>query len=220
MADWARTLAPLCLTAGIPTAFAVKWVDMESGGNPCAVGYPPAHGPDGSPLELGIAQLYNPDDLNVIDPSLTGTELRACCVPGDQHETTYQGRVVRGFSGRMARPMTLREVSRQAAGAVGLIARSARQATEALTSIQAGPAWSLTTRDYWAMVKLRHALPVVVATGLPAVARQLGRPPGSWSEFARVVRSVKFPTDVAVRVAKAIHNAERCASVIPDRSVS
>lgn len=220
MSDWARTLAPLCLAAGIPTAFAVKWIAMESGGNPCAVGYPPDHGPDGLPRELGIAQLYNPDDLDVVDPSLTGTELRACCVPGDQHETRYKGKVVRGFSGNMARPITEHEVSRQAAGAVGLIARSARAATKALTAVHAGPAWSVTTRDYWAMVKLRHALPVVVTTGLPGVVDKLGRPPQSWAEFARVCLTVRFRPEVAAKVPGALSNAERCASVLPDRMVS
>lgn len=220
MADWARTLAPLCLAAGIPTAFAVKWVTMESGGNPCAVGYPPDRGPDGYPRELGIAQLYNPDDLNVVDPRLTGAELRACCVPGDRHEATFRGKAVRGFSPRMARPMTTQEVSRQAAGAVGLIARSAREATQALLAAGAGPAWSTTTRDYWAMVKLRHALPVVVATGLPGVVGKLGRAPRSWAEFARVCRTVPFRADVAPKVEGALSNAERCASVLPGPAVS
>lgn len=220
MADWARTLAPLCLASGIPTAFAVKWVAMESAGNPCAVGFPPARGPDGNPLELGIAQLYNPDDLDVVDPSLTGDELRACCVPGDQHETFYKGKRVRGFSGKMARPMTAHEVSRQASGAAGLIARAAREATQALVAVQAGAAWSTGQRDYWAMVKLRHALPVVVTTGLPAVTTKLGRAPRSWAEFARGVLDVKFARDVAAKVPSALNNAERCASVIPDRAVS
>lgn len=217
MADWTRVLAPLCLARGIPTAFAARWVEMESGGNPCAVGYPPAKGPDGYPLEMGIAQLYNPDDLGVVDPRLTGAELRACCVPGDQHETVYKGRRVRGFSGRMARPMTPAEIQRQAEGTVGLIARCVQSATRDLVDVDAGPGWSLSDRGFWALVKLRHALPAVVAVGLPAVASRLGRPPKSWSEFVTQCRRVKFPADVVGRLEFALSNATRCASVVPEK---
>src|SRR5262245_23473418 len=106
--EWAAILAPMCAARGIQLPYALNWISMESGGNPCEIGYPPAKGPDGMPREMGIGQFYNPDDLRRL--GLTSTQLRAYCVPGDDHEVMFRGKKVRGFSRDMKRPMTPAEM--------------------------------------------------------------------------------------------------------------
>ncbi len=52
LSQWGVAVTPGCLAAGIQVPYCLKWIDMESGGNPCAIGYPAARGPDGNPLVL------------------------------------------------------------------------------------------------------------------------------------------------------------------------
>jgi hypothetical protein len=218
MLEWSRILAPMCASGPAPRPqlpYVLRWIDLESGGNPCEVGYPPARGPDGQPLELGIAQLYNPDDLGLADPPLTGAELRAYCVPGDQHEISYRGRIVRGFSGRMSRPMTPDEMGRQAESAIGLVRRCAASAARDLASIDAGPQWAPDRRGFWAIAKLQHGLPDLSHQGLPAVTQKLGRPPASWREFRDTLGAVTMRPNVEKYRAdfpRILDNAEACAA--------
>lgn len=218
MLAWSRVLAPMCTDApALPLPYVLRWIAQESGGNPCEVGYPPAHGPDGAPLELGIAQLYNPDDLGLLDPRLTGAELRACCVPGSQHEILWKGKIVRGFSKQMARPITPEEMDRQAQAAVQLVRRCVARATRDLASIDAGPRWSPDGPGFWAVVKLQHGLPELAHQGLAAVTRKLGRPPASWSEFRANLSDVRLGPNVEryrEDFARILNNAEACASAI------
>lgn len=218
---WSAPLAGPCLAAGIPLPYALRWIEMESGGNPCAVGYPPAHGPDGEPLELGIAQLYNPDDLGVISPRLTGAELRAYCVPGDHHQVRWPGGTVVGFSSEMSRPLTQAEIQRQADATVALIQRSMREAQADLVSV--GATWSSSRRDYWALVKLQHGLPALSRQGLPRVTAYLGHPPSDWAEFARSIDRIRLDDRTEQRFRKdfprILDNAQRCASAVPERGV-
>jgi hypothetical protein len=188
---------------------------MESGFNACAVGNPAEHGPDGEPRELGIAQLYNPDDLARF--RVTGAQLRAYCVPGDQHEIHYRGRVVRGFSQELSRPLTAEEIQTQADLLVGLIHFCMGSANRDLRAVDAGAAWGPLTRSYWALVKLQHGLPGLSRSGLSAVHRRLGRAPRDWSEFRASLAQVtldgnteKYRGDFG----PILDNAERCASVI------
>ncbi len=174
VAQWAPYLAAGCARAGIPLAFALKWVEIESGGNPCAVGYPSAKGPDGGPKEMGIAQFFNAHDLKSL--RLSTSELRAYCVPGDQHEVTVRDRdgrpkKIRGFSQQQSRPLTPAEMQQQADATVGLIERSMREATEDLRKIGAGAGWSPRRRSYWALVKLQHGLPDLSRSGLAIVTK-------------------------------------------------
>lgn len=221
--EWGVALAPGCLSSGIQLPYAVQFVAMESGGNPCAVGYPASKGPDGLPLEMGIAQFYNPDDLVAL--GLTGEELRVYCVPGDHHETTFRGKKVRGFSQQMRMPLTPEQVRRQAGGTVGLISRSMREVTEVLTSIGAGPAWSPSRRDFWRLVKLQHGLPALISEGLPRINAKLGRPPRDWSEFKAALDTVTLGARAEAKrrqglFPRVLSNAERCASAFEERSAS
>jgi hypothetical protein len=221
LAAWGVVLAAPCLRAQIQLPYALQWVAMESGGNPCAVGDPRAHAPDGGPLEVGIAQFYDPDDLAAL--GIASSEIRACCVPGDQHETTYKGRRVRGFSQRMARPITPEEMVRQADKTVEFIHGYADRAATILASISAGPAWSRDRRAFWALVKLRHGLPGLVKSGLPAVTKRLGRPPVGWAEFRATVTSVPLDRETEKYRAEwpaILSNAERCANMFVEPAVA
>ena len=221
-ASWAAPLAGPCLAAGIPLSYALRWVELESGGNPCAVGYPPAHGTDGQPLELGVAQLYNPDDLGVLTPHLTGTELRAYCVPGDHHQIRWRDGVVTGFSSEATRALTPAEVQRQADATAALIRRCMTQATSDLVHV--GATWSESRRDFWALVKLQHGLPTLSRQGLPRVTAYLGRPPRGWAEFASALSRVKFSPEFEAKfrgdVPRILANAERTASAVPERGTA
>lgn len=235
VSDWSALLAPACLQAGIQLAYALRWGEIESGWNPCAIGYPAAHGGEVAgrrpwkdcPLEIGIAQFYNPDDLLAL--GMTGTQLRAYCVPGDQHDvpvkdrSTGKIRVVKGFSSKMSRPITREEMAVQVGGMLGLIKRCMASATRDLTSVGAGPAWSPSRRSYWAAVKLQHGLPAVSSQGFPAVTKLLGRPPADWAEFAARVGDVKlspkFEAHDRVNVPFVIANATDTASVFAEREV-
>lgn len=222
MGTWQSAMTPRCLEFGIQPGYAAQWVRMESGGNPCAVGYPPAHGPDGNPKEIGIAQFYNPDDLDAL--GLTGSELRAYCVPGDQHPTVYKNKRVIGFSQDMTRAMTPAEIARQADATVALIRRSMASATRDLTAAHAGAAWSPRHRDYWAVVKLQHGLPQISRLGFAAAARMLGRPPAGWAEFRRAVDRIKLDPENEKKYREYIpaimENAERCADAFVEEDPS
>ncbi len=221
MVVWGQALAPQCQRAQIPLPYALQWLAIESGGNPCTVGDPRAHGPDGNPREVGVAQFYNPDDL--IRLRVTGTQLRAYCVPGDQHTVVYRGRAVRGFSQALSRPLTPAEVAQQAEMTVDLIQRCRTTATADLTAVHAGPTWSPDRRDFWALVKLQHGLPGISRAGLPAVTRKLGRPPKDWKEFADTLSSVTLDPETEKYRAQfptILDNAERCARAVPELRVA
>jgi hypothetical protein len=217
--QWAALLAPGCLAHRIQLPYALKWIDLESGGNPCAVGHPAAHGPDGNPREIGIAQLYNPDDL--ARAGVMGAQLRAYCVPGDDHAISYKGRTVRGFSSALLRSLTAAEMQQQADATIDLIARCMVMATRDLVAVHAGAAWSPSTRNYWALVKLQHGLPGLSHTGLRAVARRLQRAPRSWQEFTATVSNVHVQLDPETMKYRdefpaILANAEQCASVFAE----
>lgn len=221
MADWSAVLAPGVLSAGLQLPYVLTWIDLESGGNPCEIGDPRQKGPDGLPRELGIAQVYNPDDLRA--SGATGAELRAYCVPGDQHEVLYRGRIVRGFSKALLRPIAPDEMARQARLAVDLVARSATSADRDLRAVGAGPAWSRTRRDFWRLVKLQHGLPGISRVGLPAVTKKLGRPPADWAEFRRTLASVTLDPGTEkyrAEFERILNNAERCADAFSERGVA
>src|ERR1700741_1478013 len=68
----------------------MKWLAMESDGAPCAFGKPGAKGPDGQPLEIGLGQIYNPDDFKLLGLTargITPATFRAYCAPNSQQRT-------------------------------------------------------------------------------------------------------------------------------------
>lgn len=204
---WMPVLGPYAIAANIPPMYAVKWIDIESGGNPCAVGkvdkttrhiLPSAIAADGHPKEMGIAQFYNPDDLTFLH--LTSSELRAYCVPGTD---------------KLARALTADELTVQAKATIALIQKCQRAALADLAKI--GATWP--ERDVWTLVKLQHGLPGLSRSGLPGAKARIGRAPLSWAEYkaailagAHVDAGTEPYRSDFVRI---FLNAEKCASVLP-----
>lgn len=193
--SWRDLVGPLAVASGIDPDFAIQWIAIESDGNPCAFGRANALGPDGYPREMGLAQLYNPDDLASL--GVSAAQLRAYCVTGSQ---------------RLARPLTETERLYQATAAVALMARCKARAERTLQSV--GASW--TSKDIHRLAKLYHALPGL-ASAVGRVTTRLGRPPGSWEEFSRVV--VTTPLDAGTMTYSSdfdrlLGNAERTGKVV------
>jgi hypothetical protein len=150
----------------------MAWLAIESGGKPCAIGEPGKVGPDGNPLELGLWQAYNPDDIK--PAGVTGTDLRAYCLPGSQS---------------LARAMTNAEIAQHMALGVSMINSKRAYADHYLAAN--GVAWNTAGPDYWAMVKAVHAYPPIVNTGVHQVTQHLGRAPSSWQEFRAVYEQLE-----------------------------
>lgn len=219
--DWLRVLTPGALVAGIQPSYAQQWNMMEGGGNPCAIGYPPAHGPDGNPRELGIGQFYNPDDLQFL--KITGKQLRAYCVPGDQHVQVYKGKTVKGFSQQLSRPLTQDEIQIQADALIALIKKSMASATTDLRSVGAGQAWSPSYRSYWNLTKLQHGLPDLSRSGLALVTKKLGRVPTSWNEFRTTLPLCTFSATTEgyrSEFPAILDNAEKCGMAFVEKAVA
>lgn len=169
-------------------AFAMKWLELESDGNECAVGDPGTVAEDGNPVEIGIGQLYNPDDFKRY--GVSPAAFRAYAPYARPLAALYRDAEKAGDRAKMA------EISRQM-----------QTATRALTSAEIddqvrytllskiedgiknadavmhtnGLLWS--SADYWKLVKAPHAWPPILNAGMPAVVKKLGRAPASWAEF-------------------------------------
>ena len=198
---WLPAITAAMPSAGIPIDFANAWLAIESGGKPCAIGEPGKVGPDGNPLELGLWQAYNPDDLKAT--GITGADLRAYCTPGSQS---------------LSRAMTDAEIAQHMALGVSVIKSKKQYADHYLAAN--GVTWNTNTPDYWAMVKAPHAYPPIVNTGLHQVVQKLGRAPKSWQEFRATYELVepraRYDADRAAKgqeqgpYYRGLQNAEWC----------
>lgn len=167
---WAPYVRPAAQANGIDPGVAMAWLAVESGGNICAVGERTARGPDGAPKEVGLFQLYNPDDFKALKAK--ATDLRAYCVkplPGQPDPM------------RISRNPTSEEIAHHIALGIGLIHKCMSTAAHYLGA--AGITWRSTDPDFWRAVKLVHALPVIVSHGFEQVTQHLGHPPATWNEF-------------------------------------
>jgi len=204
---WLDPVTGSMLAARIPVSFAMAWLAIESGGKPCAIGEPGAKGPDGNPLELALWQAYNPDDLK--PAGITGAELRAYCLPGGQN---------------LSRAMTPAEIARQMDLGVSLIGRKRAYADHYLTAN--GVAWPTAGPDYWAAVKLPHAYPPILNTGMHEVVQRLGRAPSSWQEFRATYEQIepraRFDPDAKEQSPyyRGLQNAEWCGFHVLPPAVS
>jgi len=152
--------------------YILKWIQLESGGNPCSIGQK-INGPDGYPKELGISQVYNPEDLKRFH--ITGKELRAYCKPG--------------FSSQVSRPLTQEEMTIQARMTIDLVLHCLTESGRSLIANKIP--WSPNSKDFWKAVKLWHALPVIVRPGFANVTKYLGRAPISWTEFRKTYEIIQ-----------------------------
>lgn len=196
--SWIPYLAPLIATTDIPLLFCTNWIRIESGGNPCAYGSATAFGPDGTPREQGIAQLWNPDDFEKL--KVPSGSFRAYCVPGTQ---------------TCSRPLTSAEMDAQARSLIGLIQSCQAYATRVLVASGAKglPGWQ--GQNYWRLVKLVHATPGLVK-GMSYVTEKLGRAPADWDEHKNgVLGGIKLDQGTERGrdgFARLFANAERTAS--------
>lgn len=158
--------------------YASAWMAIESGGNVCAVGNKYATVPPGNaPREIGLAQIYNPDDFKAlgIDP----LELVSYCVrpaPGQKNPQ------------QLAHPMTAAQKARHIT--VTLLFIKLKKATADHYMAASNLRWPVGGIDHWRMVKAVHALPVLVSVGIAQVTRKLGRAPTSWIEYRRTYETI------------------------------
>jgi hypothetical protein len=150
-----RMMQEHAATAALPGAleFAMAWLENESDGNPCAYGDPPPDGtaPNGDPKELGLGQIYNPDDVSRIalkvapmKIKLSSKILRAYCKPGTQTRT---------------RELTPEEMIEQVECTLLVpIDEGISWANQALA--KAGLTWSAV--DRWKLAKAHHAYPPIL----------------------------------------------------------
>ena len=203
---WSPAVQAIATLENIPWQFAMAWLAVESGGNVCAYGVPSAKGPDGQPQELGLFQLYNPDDLKRF--GATGAELRAYCVPGTQ---------------KQSRELTPEELGRHIKLGIQLIKYSAAQSGRYMA--ESGISWPTSGKDYWRAVKLWHALPVIVKSGFASVTKKLGHPPRTWSEFRKTYETInpraRFVPgkDKQDGYYRALDNAEKTGEFAPEKAV-
>lgn len=169
---WIPILGPRARAAHIPEPFAYAWIGEESGGNPCAIGRADQHGPDGNYREMGIAQLYNPDDFTRF--GIKPSDFRAYCSTDPNHPQD------------VTRELTDAEAAQQADGTIKKIQQVASEASHYLAL--AGCHWDPSGVDFWRMAKLVHGLPGLMH-GVVTVAHALGHPPTSWKEFRTAIEN-------------------------------
>ncbi len=177
--------------------YAVNWMTIESDGAPCAVGSLQQHGPDGQPREIGLGQIYNPDDfdrLGLTQKGIKPATFRAYCVPGTQ---------------KRSRTLTSQEMD--ALVRYTLLAKidQCMHVVDHAVATYSLSHWP--SSDYWKLFKAPHAWPPILNTGMPAVIHKLGRAPKDWLEFRAVLGMDANPT-----WKRALDNCEKCAHGIGD----
>jgi hypothetical protein len=201
----------------IPQSYAEKWGEIESGWNPCAVGDPGQLG-EGSdqPAEIGLGQLYNPDDFVHLHAP-PAASFRAYCPQAAPLAAAYRqaqsagdkvtmNNIARQMQTR-TRALTPAEMDDQVHWT--LLAKIASDAAwvDAMFMKDAIRGWSQV--DYWTAVKAPHALPAILGNGMPAVIKKLGRPPASWREFRTVLGMEGNPQWV-----RALNACEACGNAV------
>lgn len=171
---WEALAMELGYPAGIPDhRFILRWIWKESNGNRCAIGEPGATGPDGHPLEQGLAQLYNPDELAVAQT--TSADMRVGC---------------RGNTEEEEAPLTSDQALEHMRAAVKFILRCLNIANAALHLH--GLTWS--QRDTLRLAKLEHALPGLISQGFTQAAA--AKQASSWDTFVAILPQLVLPEGV------------------------
>jgi len=196
-AFWQPTVHRLIATEfpRVSEPFAMKWLTIESGGNPCAVGNPGQLGQGSAePAEIGLGQLYNPDDfvhLHAPSPSTFRAYAPAAAPLASAYrqaigagDSTTARRVAQEIQSR-TRALTPDEIDQQVRWT--LLAKIADDMTQADRVVVTYSLAHWPIADYWKLVKAPHALPVILSQGMPAVVKKLGRAPANWAEFRTVL---------------------------------
>lgn len=195
--DWSDVLAPRL--GNTPLEFVLKWIAVESGGNPCATG-----AVSGSFVkEAGIGQVYfeSPSQRTF---GVTLGELRAACS---------------GTSQAQQRDLTGAELAAQADSLMAMVHHFEDVATQQLGRFD-GLSWN--TRDFYCLVKLQHGLPGIPKSYLSSAV--FGEEaPVDWGTFRAAVESMSISdlsnidngtARYASGFGKVFNNAEKTASVL------
>ncbi len=153
------------LGGNIPVPFILKWIDVESGGSPCATGGATAK--DGTVREAGIFQFFYPDDYQRL--GLDVNTIRACC----------EG-IEKGHSQNCVRQMTDDEKNYQMAAGIKYIHVAMFKASNDLAVY--GSNWN-GSPDYWKMVKMQHNAPGLALDWLKAFRKVEGFGARSFQEY-------------------------------------
>jgi hypothetical protein len=189
------------MAGDIPVPFILKWIQIESGGNPCATGKWMAGSVVG---ESGIGQLYYPDDFT--RQKIDINKFRAACQGG-----------AGSISENCIRPLTGEELNLQMKSLVDYINYARSKASNRLAGV--GLRW--TGQDYWKLVKLVHALPVLLIKGL-------AYKPSNWDDFAAVINKLNVPNWIVSgknkdgtpkyytqqKIRDCLANADNCGSAV------
>lgn len=198
--DWAPIVSVLAPGFSLNPTFVMKWFEVESGFNPAAIGSPKAMY-QGYPREIGLAQLYNPDDFDNL--GISREKLRAYCMPPNTQILT--------------RRLTDEEMNYAVKTAMMLIANCKVRAIKALQG--AGCRWD--EQSTYQMTKLVHALPGLVK-GVSAVRAKLGRAPVDFEEFSANIYHVTLDAGTERYRSmwpRLLENAYKTGRVIPKRTV-
>jgi hypothetical protein len=169
--DW-RPLAET-MAGDIPIDFIIAWIDKESGGNPCN------ETPDPNLREVGIGQWCSAgdcaDNLTMAGSTYAAQHPSPPCVQGANTYATY------GM-------LTPQQQTDQMQALVTYI-NAARSRVDDLLSA-AGTIWIDNGEDYWKLVKMIHALPGAIASGLAACTAATGQPCNDWDGFSSAARGI------------------------------
>jgi hypothetical protein len=165
---WRGFVTAYAAPLGLPVDPILRWLEIESGGDTCAVG---------AWYELGVFQLnLNPAESgNNSRFGATIDGLKAICAKSNRPGFTIA-------------QLTPAEVDMEIGAGVRMVAE-ARDRIRA-TFADAGVRWPENTFDFGSAVKQIHALPAVVFELLPQIARASG-PPLDWAHFRASV--IAFP---------------------------
>lgn len=168
-------------------AYAMKWAQIESDGNPCAVG-DPGQIVNGQPAEIGLGQLYNPDDFARY--GVHPAAFRAYCPNAAPLAAAYNAakaahdHVAMAAAARQIQTMTraLSQAEMDDQVRYTLLKKIDDGIANANSVVrQYGLTWN--QPDFWKLVKAPHAWPSILNEGMPAVVKKLDRAPSSWAEF-------------------------------------
>lgn len=231
MPVWIPVISSIIATSypRIVMPFAIAWGELESGGNPGAVGDPGQLGPDQEPAEIGLGQLYNPDDFRAFGQSPAAfraylpaaaplaSAYRAAKIDWQAAQGRHDDAAAADAKARMSaaartmqtvtRPLTSAEMDQQARWTLlAKIDQCMHTADQTVAKFSLAH-WSVP--DYWKLVKAPHALPVILSSGMPAVVKKLGRAPSSWAEFRAVLGMEGNPQWV-----RALNACEACGNAV------
>jgi hypothetical protein len=213
--SWRPYVAKLTPALGnIPVPFVLAWIEVESAGNPCAVGFVGDIDAQGQVLESGLFQLMSPHDIATgrttvaamrencstqthypeITPAVKKAYHEAAAkiarhesLSADQTQAWGLVNSAGAAEQKIVRPLTEDQKVRQIMVGLQYIFNVTRKIDAALAAV--GTTWSKTDPGYWALVKSYHAAAGFPTGGLAIATKALGHAPANWTELVHGVRA-------------------------------